>query len=89
MDYTKAPLYQQLEADPPEPKFHVFIEAVGLADLELYTHSPAYLAPNGMFISVGPQPSGPVLRSLPHLARYFFETLLRPRWLGGTPREWR
>ena len=87
IDYTKGPVYEQLERDPPTPKFHVFIEAVGNTELELYTHSPAYLAPGGIFISVGPQPDG--LKGIPHLLHYVFETYMRPVFLGGTPRTYK
>lgn len=84
IDYTKGPVYEQLERNPPSPKFHVFIEAVGNTDVKLYTHSPAYLAPNGVFITVGPQPSG--LKGLPEWMHYSMEAFVRPVWLGGTPR---
>ena len=89
IDYTKGPVHLQLEALAPEPKFHVFVEAVGDTNVELYTHSPAYLAPGGIFVSVGPQPSPLGVRGMPRFARYIWGAVLRPRWLGGTPREWR
>ena len=80
-------MHEQLERDPPQPKFHVFLEAVGNTDVELYTHSARYLAPGGIFISVGPQPDG--LKGLPRFGRYVWETVLRPKVLGGTPRTWK
>lgn len=87
IDYTKEPPYKTLERDPPTPKFHVILEAVGNIDLPLYTHSEAYLAPGGIFVSVVPQPSG--IGEVPSLGRYIWGALLRPRWLGGTKRKWR
>ena len=79
-------MHAQLEANPPNPKFHAFIEAVGNTDLQMYTHSPAYLAPGAMYLSLGPLPE--TKSGIPHLFRYMFEANIRPRWLGGTPRKW-
>ena len=87
IDYTKGPVYKQLESDPAKTKYHVFLEAVGNTDVELYTHCAAYLAPDGIFISVGPQPDG--WKGVPRLGRYLWETLLRPKVLGGTSRKWK
>ena len=87
IDYTKKPPYQVLEENPPTPKFHVILEAVGNIDLPLYTHSEAYLAPGGIFVSVMPQPSG--VGEVPAFGRYMWEALLHPGWLGGTKRKWR
>ncbi|KAI0797804.1 hypothetical protein C8Q75DRAFT_739747 [Abortiporus biennis] len=87
IDYTKEPVHRALEQNPPEPKFHLILEAVGNIDLPLYTHSEKYLAPGGIFVSVMPQPDG--LFDTPHLFRYYFEALLRPTWLGGTNRKWK
>ncbi|TFY53735.1 hypothetical protein EVJ58_g9286 [Rhodofomes roseus] len=86
VDYTKAPLHQTLASNPPTPKFHVFLEAVGLLDTSLYAHSEAYLAPGGTFISVGPQPKGFDVVGLAILA---WKVYLQPRFLGGTKRSWK
>ncbi|KAG6831298.1 hypothetical protein H0H92_011505 [Tricholoma furcatifolium] len=56
IDYTKTPLHEYLAANPPSPKFHVILDAVALTDISLYSNSPAYLAPNGIFLSTGPMP---------------------------------
>ncbi|KAJ2917214.1 hypothetical protein MD484_g3212, partial [Candolleomyces efflorescens] len=58
IDYTKVgPLHTYLSrTQPPTTKYNVFFEAVGLFDPSLYTHSAKYLAPNGAYISTGPQP---------------------------------
>ncbi|KAF7791263.1 hypothetical protein EIP86_002277 [Pleurotus ostreatoroseus] len=87
IDYTKSPVFKQLESDPAKPRYHVFLEAVGNTDVELYTHCAAYLAPDGIFISVGPQPDG--WKGVPRLGRYLWETLLRPKVLGGASRKWK
>ena len=81
-DYTKRPIHEALAENPPSPKFDIFLEAVGHAYVPLFTHSEAYLAPNGTYLSVGPTPDG------------FGETLsmlwniyMRPKWTGGTKRR--
>ncbi|KAG6907897.1 hypothetical protein DXG01_007004 [Tephrocybe rancida] len=56
LDYTARPIHEALISHPPSPKFNVIFEAVGISDPALYTHSPAYLAPNGVFVSNGPFP---------------------------------
>ncbi|KAG5651777.1 hypothetical protein H0H81_007416 [Sphagnurus paluster] len=85
IDYTKAPLYEYLAANPPSPKFHIILDAVALIDPSLYTYSPAYLAPNGIFISTGPMPKNTSASELWKLARTIF-ALSTPMWLGGTKR---
>lgn len=82
IDYTAAPLHEQLSSNPPNPKFHAIIDAYGLPDASLYTSSEAYLAPGGTFVSAGPQPGG--FGSTLKLAWHFY---LRPRWAGGTKRN--
>ncbi|KAI0639459.1 NAD-P-binding protein [Trametes polyzona] len=83
-DYTKAPLHEQLIAANVTPKYHVFLEAVGILDPALFVHSPAYLAPNGVFLSVGPQGS-----ALGQIASFAWNVVLRPGFLGGVKRKWR
>ncbi|TFK55244.1 NAD(P)-binding protein [Heliocybe sulcata] len=89
VDYTKEPLEKQLTEKPPSPKFHVIFDAVGLLDPSLYTHSPAYLAPDGIFVSTGPQPKGINAKEMKTTAKMLWEIFLRPGWLGGTKRKWR
>ncbi|OJT04698.1 Zinc-type alcohol dehydrogenase-like protein C16A3.02c [Trametes pubescens] len=81
-DYTKAPLHEQLVAANLTPKYHVFYDTVGIVDPALFVHSPAYLAPQGLFLSVGPQ-QGPGLLS------FAWNVLLRPTFLGGVNRKWK
>ena len=80
-------MHAQLSADPPTTKYHVFLEAVGNTDVELFTRSTDYLAPGGIFISLGPQPEGP--GKVGQMVRYVWETLLKPKVFGGTPRTWK
>ncbi len=83
-DYTKAPLHEQLVAANVTPKYDVFYETVGILDPALFVHSPAYLAPKGIFLSVGPQGSG-----IGNIASFAWNVLLRPAFLGGVKREWK
>lgn len=87
MDYTTSPLHQQLTANPPTPKFHVLFDCAGLPSPDLYTHSNAYLAPNGVFISVGPTPNSS--KQILDSVRTVFEAFLRPSWLGGVKGQWK
>lgn len=80
-------MYEQLEANPPSPKFHAIFETVGGTDVELYTHSEKYLAPGGKFITVGLHPHGG-LQGFARAARYALE-VNRPVILGGTKRAWK
>ncbi|KAF8884016.1 hypothetical protein BD779DRAFT_1674317 [Infundibulicybe gibba] len=88
IDYTKTPLDQYLIKHPPSPKFHVILEAVGLIDPVLFTSSSAYLAPGGVFISVGPQPRSFAWHDMSNTMRFITQVLLRPTWLGGLNRKW-
>jgi len=89
LDYTKAPLEKQLSENPPSPKFHAIFDAVGLLDPSLYTQSPAYLVPDGVYISTGPQPKTINAKEMKMTAKALWQIFLRPRWLGGTKRKWR
>ncbi|OCH92073.1 NAD(P)-binding protein [Obba rivulosa] len=83
-DYTKAPLHEQLVNAPPAQKYQVFVEAAGLVDPALYTHSEAYLAPDGVFVSMGPQPKG---FDIVGIAKLAWGVFMKPTWLGGTKRK--
>ncbi|THH14714.1 hypothetical protein EW146_g5661 [Bondarzewia mesenterica] len=85
IDYTKQDLATYLSQNPPTTKFNVFLEAVGLADDSLYVQSEKYLAPGGVFLTVGPQPAG--WASVPKLLKLCID-LIRPTWLGGVNRKW-
>ena len=81
-DYTKRPIHEALAENPPSSKFDIFLEAVGHAYVPLFTHSEAYLAPNGTYISVGPAPDG-----LGETLSVLWNIYARPKWAGGTKRR--
>ena len=83
-DYTKQPIHEALAQNPPSPKFDVFLEAVGHAYVPLYTHSEAYLAPNGTYISVGPTPHG-----VGETLNLLWSVFIHPTWAGGTKRQFK
>ncbi|KAF8644811.1 hypothetical protein AX16_008268 [Volvariella volvacea WC 439] len=87
IDYTAAPLHQALVSSPPSPKFHIIFDAVGLIDPALFTHSPAYLAPGGVFITSGPMPHGMSAKQL-WLTTKTAAAAYWPRFLGGIPRAY-
>ncbi|KAF5387131.1 hypothetical protein D9615_001846 [Tricholomella constricta] len=89
IDYTKTPLHEYLAANPPSPKFHIILDAVALIDPSLYTYSPAYLAPNGIFITTGPMPKDTSGSELWKTVKTVFAAYLRPTWLGGTKRKYK
>ncbi|KAK0192865.1 hypothetical protein F5146DRAFT_1102619 [Armillaria mellea] len=85
IDYTKQPLHEYFAQNPPSPKFHIILDAVALKDPSLFTHSPAYLAPGGTFVSTG------AIQGL-HPFNLVLKTVLAiiwPSWLGGVPRSYK
>jgi len=84
LDYTAAPIHEQLRERSGTSKFHVIFETIGLPQIDLFSNSPAYLVSNGVFVSVGPHGSK-VLESLLTTMR----CSLQPAWLGGTPRKFK
>ncbi|KAG6885996.1 hypothetical protein C0993_006112 [Termitomyces sp. T159_Od127] len=89
IDYTKTPLHKYLEANPPTPKFHIILDAVALTDISLYSHSPAYLVPNGIFLSTGPVPKNLSPPEIWKVLTTVFSAYLRPGWLGGVKRRYK
>ncbi|KAL1730508.1 hypothetical protein EV714DRAFT_284168 [Schizophyllum commune] len=86
IDYTKKPIHEQLLENPPNPKFHIIVDAVGILDPALYTHSPAYLVPGGVYVSTGYHPHSLVLHEFTLTFKHALATIW-PRVLGGTPRK--
>ncbi|EAU88249.1 hypothetical protein CC1G_03921 [Coprinopsis cinerea okayama7 len=81
IDYTKVgPLHEYLAKNPPSPKYNLILEAVGIYDPSLYTYSKSYLAPNGIYTSVGPMPNRD-LKSLWDTLR--MATIVLPSFLTG------
>ncbi|KAJ7210996.1 hypothetical protein C8J57DRAFT_1454126 [Mycena rebaudengoi] len=83
IDYTKQPLHTVLV---PSVKYDCISDVVGLVDLPLYTSSPAYLAPNGTYVSTGPYPHS-WAQLLLFLATV--RAVYTPRNFGGTGRTWK
>ena len=55
-----------------------------MLDPTLYVASPAYLAPKGIFLSVGPQGT-----QIGLISRFVWKVLLQPSFLGGVKRKWK
>jgi NADPH:quinone reductase-like Zn-dependent oxidoreductase len=89
IDYTKEPLHKALSRSPLSTKYHVFFDAVGLSDPSLYTHSLAYLAPGGIFISSGPVPKDLSSGEITNAFSTIWNAFLKPRWLGGIDRYYK
>ncbi|TDL27567.1 NAD(P)-binding protein [Rickenella mellea] len=87
LDYKASPLSQQLTTNPPTPKFHVIFDCIGLTSPELYTKSAPYLAPNGIFVTVGFNVSS--LKQVPGILRTAVNAFLIPAWLGGVKPKWK
>ncbi|TFY78567.1 hypothetical protein EWM64_g5447 [Hericium alpestre] len=85
IDYTKQDVPTYLQKNPPAPKFHAIFDAYGLADPSLYTKSESYLAPGGIFASVGPQPHG--FSGAFHVGKLLWCSFM-PALLGGVRRRW-
>ncbi|KAJ7115815.1 NAD(P)-binding protein [Mycena epipterygia] len=84
IDYTQAPLTEQLISNLPSPKFHAILDGVGLTDPTLYINSASYLAPDGTYLTVGTVPM--TRKEIADVLRLVGE-LFRPTWLGGVPRK--
>ncbi|CEL52090.1 alcohol dehydrogenase [Rhizoctonia solani AG-1 IB] len=84
VDYTAQPVHAHFTSNPPSPKFHGIFDCVGNTP-QLFLRSPAYLAPNGKFISTGP--SMDKFSQFPSTIWNIVQTSLWPRWLGGVPRH--
>lgn len=82
VDYTVAPLHETLAERFKSDKFDAFIEAVGMEDTLLYTHSESYLKPDGIYVLCGPKPAGFI-----SVLGFLWDFMLHPRWLGGTKRR--
>ncbi|EIM82590.1 NAD-P-binding protein [Stereum hirsutum FP-91666 SS1] len=84
IDYTKQPLATYLGENPPTTPYDVILEAVGMADNSLYTHCEKYLAPEGIYLSVKPQPNK--WSDASKLGRLAFDVIV-PGCYGGVNRK--
>jgi hypothetical protein len=85
VDYAAAPISDALAGHPSKPMFDAIYDAAGILDPALFVCSPAYLRTGGVYVTAGmaPQTSGAFLAEVSH----FLWAALKPRWLGGTPRQ--
>ena len=88
IDYTKHDaLHEHLRAKYTSRPFDAIIDTVGVQPL--YTHSPAYLKADGLFLNIG---SGfgkdTSVGSLLSVMWSMTQNLLWPKLLGGTPRSY-
>ncbi|MCJ1242042.1 zinc ion binding [Varicellaria rhodocarpa] len=88
VDYTKHDaLHEHLRAEYTSTPFDAIIDTVGVQPL--YTHSPAYLKADGLFLNIG---SGfgkdTSVGSLLSVMWSMIQNLLWPKLLGGTPRSY-
>ena len=82
MDYTKVDLAKHLSKAYSTSKFDYIVEAVGISDPSLYTWSDLYLSPQGMFVSVEPQPKGLYPSELWNITKTSL-AIFWPKFLGG------
>ncbi|KAI0063402.1 NAD(P)-binding protein [Artomyces pyxidatus] len=85
IDYKEVDVPRYLSKNPPAILYNVILDAVGSTDPALYNHSCDYLAPGGVFVSVGPQPQG--LADVPKFTRLLVD-IATPKWLGGVRGKW-
>ncbi|TNY19976.1 hypothetical protein DMC30DRAFT_411866 [Rhodotorula diobovata] len=87
LDYKERDLVAQLSEKYSNEPFDIFFDTVGF-DSSLYYKSPAYLKPTGHYVDVaGPHMDGS-LGSLLRGGFDFANRLLRPKLLGGVPRQY-
>lgn len=86
IDYRKKPVHEQLAEHPSTRKFQMIVDAVGQTDPALYTHSKAYLAPGGVYVTTGYHPRGMNMQEITLTVKHAAATIW-PRLLGGTPRK--
>ena len=86
LDYTAQPIAEQLSSHPAEPRFGMILDAAGLLDTDLYDKSGAFVKKGGAYVTTGPFPGQ--LGWLRMIGRWAC-TILRPRFLGGTPTTWK
>ncbi|KAG8741585.1 hypothetical protein FRC10_002658 [Ceratobasidium sp. 414] len=84
IDYAVHTPHVYFSSNPPTPKFHGILDSIGNTP-QLFLRSPAYLAPNGKFASVGPNMEK--FGEFPGALWGMIQTSLWPRWLGGVPRQ--
>ncbi|KAH7882516.1 NAD(P)-binding protein [Phlebopus sp. FC_14] len=94
IDYQKQPLPAFLLSNPPDPRFSMIFDAVGLTDTSLYSKCEAYLAPpigrrGGVYVSTGITPKGQGWGSVVRDIGRLVHVAGRPAFLGGVRRGWK
>jgi len=84
-DYTAKPLHEQLLAANISPPYNIIYDCVD-ANPDLFVHSAKYLAPNGLYVSTGPNFHS--LAALPKVA-WGMTRIYWPVLLGGTKRDFK
>ena len=80
IDYTKGPVFAQLEAEAEHKQpYDVIIDCMG--DMDLWRHSPSYLREGGYFSAPGT--GFRKWSDVPRLVPAVLSAYLRPAWLGG------
>lgn len=83
IDYRGQPsLQDRLAKDYADRPFDVIVDMVGNQDL--YVNSPHYLKEDGVFVNIGDYTKGTFATAL-----HWFLNTWWPRWLGGTPRNYK
>ncbi|KAJ8520989.1 hypothetical protein ONZ45_g2240 [Pleurotus djamor] len=82
IDYTKEPLHRYLTSNLPNP----IIDAAALVDPSLYNNCAAYLAPQGVFLHLGPLPTNTSGEEICNFIKLAI-AIKRPVWLGGVNRK--
>lgn len=81
IDYRKhAPLHDYLSKEYNDRPFDFILDTMG--DQSIYTHSPAYLNPDGIYMNVGDYTHASFWTLW-----YWFSNAYWPKWLGGIPRK--
>lgn len=88
IDYTKVDLPKFLSQNAPSPKYNIIFDAAGLVSPALYTYSESYLAPNGVFVTVGQSNFTTLASSLWNILKTI-GAISTPTFLGGTKRKYR
>jgi NADPH:quinone reductase-like Zn-dependent oxidoreductase len=81
IDYrSNSPLHAYLSKQYSERPFDFILDVMG--NQEIYTHSPAYLKPDGTYMNIGDYTHGSFWTLW-----YWFSNTYWPQWLGGVPRK--
>src|SRR4051794_39278996 len=83
-DYKSSPLPDQLASAPP---YSSVLDCIGTQSL--YTSSPRFLSPGGKYVSTAADMHGMSTLQAAQATLGLAANLFRPKWAGGTPREYK